>query len=486
MITQEEIKNDLEILGLERGDTVLVHASLSSIGNVENGAYGLLDALLEVIGVEGTLIFPTFTYTGIFSGDSPYDLERSPSEVGIVSEVFRKRKGVLRSFHPTHSVASSGAEAEFMIKGHLESPSACGKETPFGRLIDHDGKVLLIGVDQDRNTTLHALEERVNAPYLSTVDTYYMDVSDMKQKKVLKMYPGPHRNFIGLDRLFRAAGVMRVGKVGKAVSRLLKAGEMAEIVLEGFGHDPALVLCDNPACSDCQVQRGKIDHRMRLDKEAFTLSAVVNDLQGDQGEALNIIKEAGINSVEISTGFPANGLPEMLEDRNLMVSAVSVTRPDDVDEAVMLAEALRPVYLIIPPTYEAASLAERVKKMSISLLLKNQLYTPMDTFFKTEEVLTTLDSIGLAFDPVEYVKVGEKPFLHTYYQSGLKKYIRQVYLHDALWSGEPRHMGSGNAELKELISALRCRNFDGYFTLRADNLDFKEVMSSFWRLMNTM
>src|SRR5687768_12720625 len=89
-ITSAEIARALRALGLERGDCVLVHSSLSRIGRVAGGAEAVVDALLEVVGTEGTLAVPTFPFTGsmleYLRSDPPFDAETTPSRMGAISE----------------------------------------------------------------------------------------------------------------------------------------------------------------------------------------------------------------------------------------------------------------------------------------------------------------------------------------------------------------------------------------------------------------
>src|SRR3712207_4214212 len=105
-VSAQDIRTALGSLGLGQGDTVLVHSALSSLGQVEGGAKGLVQALLDLLGPAGTLVVPTLP-----SVTEPFDPETSPSTVGRVSEVVRLWPGALRSRHPTHAVSAVGAQA---------------------------------------------------------------------------------------------------------------------------------------------------------------------------------------------------------------------------------------------------------------------------------------------------------------------------------------------------------------------------------------
>jgi len=160
--TRQDLVRDFRRLGLKPGMTVMVHSALSTIGEVEGGADTVIDALLEVLGPQGTLVMPTM------GGAEVWNHETTPSTIAILTERWRQRPESIRSWHPTHSVAAGGKQAEFLVEGHLEAPTPYGEGTPYVKNMDLGGYVLLIGVDQDRNTTLHSLEALVDAPYLRT------------------------------------------------------------------------------------------------------------------------------------------------------------------------------------------------------------------------------------------------------------------------------------------------------------------------------
>ena len=102
--TIERIASDLEALGIQSGDIVLVHSSLKSLGHVKGGPETVIQGLLQAIGDDGTLLMPALSY-----GQEPHhthSARETPSNVGAIPEHFRKREGSLRSIHPTHSVVA--------------------------------------------------------------------------------------------------------------------------------------------------------------------------------------------------------------------------------------------------------------------------------------------------------------------------------------------------------------------------------------------
>lgn len=105
--TKADLKHDLAAMGLTGNETILIHSSMKSIGPVEGGADTVLDAWMEFFA-EGLLLLPTHTWRFINEENRVFDVRRSPCCVGILPELFRQRPGVVRSLHPTHSMAAYG------------------------------------------------------------------------------------------------------------------------------------------------------------------------------------------------------------------------------------------------------------------------------------------------------------------------------------------------------------------------------------------
>jgi aminoglycoside N3'-acetyltransferase len=156
-------------VGLERGASVCVHSSLSRLGGVVGGAEAVIDALMAVVGTEGCVLMPSFPMVGpmvahLDRGES-FDVRRSPSRSGIITEVFRGRPGVRRSLHPTNPVAAWGRGVEAFLQGHEQSPTPYGPHTPYGRLAEVEHSYILM-LETHVHSLLHHLQERVEFPNL--------------------------------------------------------------------------------------------------------------------------------------------------------------------------------------------------------------------------------------------------------------------------------------------------------------------------------
>ncbi len=166
-LTQEDLIADFMRMGLKTGDVVFFHASLSQLGHVIGGANAVIDALLQVVGPEGTIAVPTIVHTSGIPRD-PFDVKRSDSEVGAITEALRQYPDAIRSNHPTHSVAALGAKALELTSGHAKATgvwtpwgkSAFGVGSPWDMLYRWNARYLLLGVGFEVCTMFHYVQTR--------------------------------------------------------------------------------------------------------------------------------------------------------------------------------------------------------------------------------------------------------------------------------------------------------------------------------------
>ena len=114
MYTKDDLKNDLKRLGINQYGTLKVHSSYKSIGEVDGGPETVLDSLSEYME-EGLLVLPTHTWDHVNQANPVFHVDQSETNVGILTELFRKRDGVIRSLHPTHSVGALGKDAKELM-----------------------------------------------------------------------------------------------------------------------------------------------------------------------------------------------------------------------------------------------------------------------------------------------------------------------------------------------------------------------------------
>ncbi len=468
-MNKAEIVSGLRKLGLKEGDAVLLHSSLVSLGYVEGGPDAVVDAFLEVLGAKGTLVVPVF------------------GALGILTDTVKKRPGAVVSPCPKGTVAALGAAAAELCRDHWQAESVHGADTPYTRLAKLGGYICLLGVDQDRNTTLHSVEALLELPYLSDTTATFAVPSGEIVEKSWKYYPGPHRDFIGLERYFRESGALKIESIGHAEVRLIKSQDLFDIALALGRRNPAFVLCDNPACADCVRQRAAIFAR-RMSKEAFKLTASSRLAGRYVPEIIENLQAAGIKYVELDYlqgRACAFASPEKLKAAvdefkaaGIGISGLRVPCvPEDPARLVELANAAGIGRLLLPSGVfvEAAGL-------EIAYFNSNQ------GAKATARLLQEVQGRA-CFNPSGFVMAGEMPFLQSYRLGRFIKTIGQLDVCDSTWAGQPTRLAHGNGEIKELISILRCHNFCGWFNLGGGAIypgTLQDAATDFTHLLDNM
>lgn len=160
-------------LGLGKGDVVFIHSALGQL-NVAFPKEHILDLLSELVGEEGTLAFPTFpklsSYEFLLSG-AVFNVRRSPSYTGILTEWARQKRATVRSLHPTRAVCAIGPLADKLTKDHQESPYPFDRCSPYYKLIEVGAKILGIGVATSRLTFTHCVDDALGDNF--PVDVYH-------------------------------------------------------------------------------------------------------------------------------------------------------------------------------------------------------------------------------------------------------------------------------------------------------------------------
>ncbi len=183
----EKMAQDLINLGIKKDDTILMHSSLSSLGYIEGGAETVIDTILSVL-TEGTLLIPALSYSYVNNENPVFNIKETGSCVGIISETFRKRDGVIRSMHPTHSVCGTGKYAAEILSKHIETNTPAGKTSPFALLPKYNGKILMLGCGLNPNTSMHGVEELTKPWYLLTEEPFTYTLTDENGNETKKDY----------------------------------------------------------------------------------------------------------------------------------------------------------------------------------------------------------------------------------------------------------------------------------------------------------
>lgn len=264
-LTRARLARELHALGVRPGGVLLVHSSLSALGYVPGGAATVIAGLEEVLGSAGTLVMPTHSWDRVLAGGTTFDVGQTPSCVGTITEVFRTWPGVVRSLHPTHSVAARGPRAAELIAGHERAESPCGEGSPYTRLVDLGAQVLFLGCGLEACTLYHACEARAGVPYLLLDGDYEFELSDAQgQVRTcrLRRLRGQIRRRCRETRADLAAlGLLRAGPCGMGEALVCDARPLAEWMIAALRAEPGYLLASDERASDDTVADERVSLR---------------------------------------------------------------------------------------------------------------------------------------------------------------------------------------------------------------------------------
>ena len=245
MLTLPQLTENFRALGVEKGDTLLVHSSYKSFGGVDGGPQAVIDAFLEVLGENGTLLMPAFNFD--FCKGVDWDVRETPSQMGYMTNLVRTDPRATRVFHPIYSFAVIGKYAQAF--GDLRDKSSYGANSAFAKLCELDGKIMVIGLSyNDSMTFFHHIEEMEGVDYRylkdftgnitdwegnTTIDTYQMLVRNLEMKVETMVDP--------MGALMEEKGVIKSRIIGEADVKLMKANEVYDFTLREMKRDPYLL-----------------------------------------------------------------------------------------------------------------------------------------------------------------------------------------------------------------------------------------------------
>ncbi len=247
--TRATLAADFRRLGLTAGLTVIVHSSLSSMGWVCGGPVAVLQALMDVVTPDGTIVMPAHSseYSEPAKWGNPpvpeawqqtirdtmpaFDARYTPTRgMGVIAETFRSWPGVLRSSHPADSFAAWGKHAEKVTADH-DLDYSLGEGSPLARVYELDGWVLLLGVGHESNTSLHLAEYR--APGAAPDDSGAPILVDGRRRWV--EYKDIELNsdvFPEIGKIFEETRPAGLGTVGSAQARYFSQRDIVDYATE--------------------------------------------------------------------------------------------------------------------------------------------------------------------------------------------------------------------------------------------------------------
>jgi aminoglycoside 3-N-acetyltransferase len=233
----------LRAAGIAEGDVIMVHSSSDQLRGFTGTSADAVATLKEAVGPDGLLLMPSLPFSGSaiehVALGKVFDRRRTPSAMGLLTEVFRRSPGAVRSLHPTHSVVAWGGRAEAVIAGHHLVDSPCGPGSPWARLADLDAKLVFLGVDVVRNTFMHSVDALLEPQFpVSPLTTErYIALTRLDDGRIAECHTRLFRrdmmSHIQPQRIMphlKRAGRCIDGRIGRADITLLRARDVLEAV----------------------------------------------------------------------------------------------------------------------------------------------------------------------------------------------------------------------------------------------------------------
>lgn len=253
-VTVESMASDLRTLGVESGDTLLVHGSLSSLGWVCGGAPAVIDALQRVVEEDGTIVMPTHSPGNMDPDDMqhppvpdswnatirdqmpPYRPAVTPTQgMGKIAESFRSYPNVHRSDHPQVSFAGWGADARSVTENHSLEYSL-GEESPLARVYDLGGDVLFLGTTHATNTSLHLAEYRTDLDLPTSVQASAVCIDGEREWVHWEDIDYDDGDFSDCGQAFEREHphAVETGTVGVGDAKLISQQDMVDFAVDWF------------------------------------------------------------------------------------------------------------------------------------------------------------------------------------------------------------------------------------------------------------
>lgn len=251
MLTAEALAGQLQTLGLARGHTVIVHASLSQIrGWICGGVEAVIQAFDRVLGPEGTLAMPAHSSDNsepsnwrnppvpqawwplIRQHMPPYHPDTTPTrQMGILAETFRRYPGTRRSWHPQVSLSARGKHALYLTAEHPLT-DGWGEQSPYAKLLTLDAHVLLLGVLHGNNSMLHLAEQRAHWPSKRCVSRgASISVNGERHWATFEDLDENPADFNTIGAAYEAKIGYRAGFIGRAETRYLRLRPLVDFAV---------------------------------------------------------------------------------------------------------------------------------------------------------------------------------------------------------------------------------------------------------------
>jgi aminoglycoside 3-N-acetyltransferase len=249
--TKQDIIDSLRNIGLKKGDHIFIHSNIAFFGLLKDATsqeiyYQIFkSAIFEVIGEEGTMINPTFSYS--YCNNEVFDLQHTPSTSGIFSEMARKDPKAIRSEDPNFSIVAIGKLAQYFTSDN--SHYAFGDNSFWQKFLDKNGIFVNFNLNIGMATFIHFVENKMKVPYryhkpfngISLINgrkiknTYYHFVRDLNNDA---HYPDTKR----LIQEANNAGIVKIASLGKGKIYATHAHDLYNLLIQKLKQDPAFLI----------------------------------------------------------------------------------------------------------------------------------------------------------------------------------------------------------------------------------------------------
>lgn len=238
-----ELHEALRQIGVRPGDSLMLHSASDPQYGFRGSIEALTQTFVDAVGDSGHLLMVSLPYRSssiqYLESLRRFDVRRTPSMMGLVSEFFRRRPDVWRSLHPTHPTLVRGPRAQWFAAGHEDCLYPCGPGTPFDKLAAEDGVVVFYNVPVDTFTFFHHLEHLVHdrLPFaLYTERPFEVAVVDREGRPrtvttyVFAREAIKRRRFEVLEGEMRRAGLIASRRLGRGEIHAIRVKPVVALV----------------------------------------------------------------------------------------------------------------------------------------------------------------------------------------------------------------------------------------------------------------
>ena len=240
----QQLTSQLRSMGLATGDTVLLHSAFNPYNGFTDGPQKIIECLLQVIGSTGNLLMVSMGYHGMTTHEylrsgEKFDVRKTISSMGIISEIFRRQPGVLRSLNPAHPMLACGSDAAWLVADHHTLLYSCGPGSPFDKALQLHAKALFFDTSLSSMTFYHYIEDRfqksLSVPlyHEPPIESTIVDAS--RNELQIKVYVFSEasirrRSIRKLGKALRRQGVLTIRKIGNTTLQLVSLHDVVDCV----------------------------------------------------------------------------------------------------------------------------------------------------------------------------------------------------------------------------------------------------------------